>query len=63
MENEDIRAFRAREFLRDQKRLPPALFVEKYPGHTCVDNPGLPCPACTKWEGDQPFEEPRNELA
>jgi len=25
---------------------------EAYPGHTCVDQPTLPCPACLKWTGD-----------
>jgi len=25
---------------------------EADPGHTCVDQPHLPCPACLKWTGD-----------
>jgi hypothetical protein len=25
---------------------------EAYPGHTCVDQPNLPCPACLKWTGN-----------
>ena len=32
---------------------PRAGWSEAYPAHTCVDQPILPCPACSKWTGDE----------
>ena len=31
---------------------PRKSWSEAYPAHTCVDQPILPCPACSKWTGD-----------